>query len=559
MMKKNILLIATMLIYCVMANAQFTPAEITNANTLLSTTQTANLSTFATNINGELTLLINKNRTDFTNDKIMSDTSFYRFFRNKLSQIAYGKDQIPLGNSITVNPTSENTRLSANFMKELEHGAAIGAGTELDYSDNIAVAFKGKNFTPNTSLFLNGYCVFKSFVTYTLEESNYVNALKTNYLSGLNTKYTTMVNDYNAANLLLQNYKIQLDSLNNLCCDSSCCKCNKLIKIFSKQTADSINTIKFKQTSGKELPDQLLKEVELLRAYLSSSDLIAGERCGNENCKCRQLIEELKNARAEAEETVSKYKLIKDPNKLANFFLEEIKDSLYQIESNANISNYGMWMLGGQAKYTRENYKIFNAIDLTNYTIDDKFFNRCNGTVSLSYFFKREKYAFTHNLIPNLKWLKSFYVDFNYTMASDNSYANLEANSLNISRSVSQGDTTITFQLSEKKVRDISNTAWKTSTAHTLNLYTALGLTHNELIALTFKCKGYYTSFSKPEYTPQVGLAFKFIDTDDSKSYVALELFAAVNNAFEKNPAKPRAEKLLIGLNTKIPLKQILY
>lgn len=475
-----------------------------------------------------------------TNRQLMSDRNFNRYLRNILSQIVYSKDEIPQATSVSLVSASNDTRLNFNFMKGCKY-SAFGAGAELNYDGSTAQVFSDQNVLPNTAYFLNGYIgLFKSsFLRYREPSWDLVKAKRAVYLNKECTRYEAFYTTYNNALKSVPECDHQLEVLKDLC----------------KNNHQGDSSMCILRLNGDTLKIKNLKDTLLIVSDLNEVK-IKCNCCPNPTCEYLVLKDSLETAKHDALEALEAYKDLADPAKEIENRTEKIENSVYEIETKAKITFIKLMWINYEIKYNKDQYNTIDVVDLQNYTIGTKGFDRFKLSGTMNWYVKK---PIMHSALK-ARFLKGFYGSLSYTGSNDNSYGQLAEKKFSVARQIQQNDTITSLQVTEQLLRNINGVEYKKSWAHSINLNAVFGVSDNDLVGISVGIRGKYSSFTYPSYTPKLGLVFKFLDKEKTdKSKITFEFFGSVENAFEANPEKNFGEKFQLGLNTKIPLSKLLF
>ena len=440
-----------------------------------------------------------------TGYQLMPSKYFDKFMNKYFSYLSFDKEEIPPGNSISLKPTSSDTRLLANLTYKRGLFQLYSFGSELDYSDNVGNIISGKDFTSNTSFFFN--------------------------FAKLNSGARKIWYDPNRA-IIMNNKKIAF------------------VEKYQDEVFANYN-IKFKRLFLEfKKTDSLVDSLAKIRNPHDSTRAALGE--------ARKLKYELKDSIAELK--IPDYNAVVIPADITEEVIKYLRDTLKTKIENIEINTDAWtrfqlsWFSGG-IKYTREAYKTYDSLKAFSNRIEDFAFDK--WSLNVSYNFIRERSKWYNDFWK--KGLRSFYLNAGYKLSRDNNYTSIDEQDILTSKNTGSNDTTNQLQ-NKAKVRNISGATYKTNWAHQLGINATLIFAKSNVMGLNLGINTVLSKFQKPLYNSKIGLLLRFKDSADSKSKINFEIFLQLEDlADNKDTGKSPWQRKVIGINTAIPFSTIFF
>lgn len=441
----------------------------------------------------------------YSGTRLMPTTSFNKFINKYFSYLSFDKEEIPPGNSISLKPTSNDTRLLANLTYKRGLFQLYSFGTELDYSDNVGNIISGKNFTSNTSFFFN--------------------------FAKLNTGSRKIWYDPNKA-IVMKKKNIAF------------------IEKYQDEVFANYN-VKFKRLFTElKKTESLVDSLSKIRSPHDTTRAALGE--------ARKLKYDLKDSIAELKIPDASGAVI--PEDIIEAVVKYLRDTLRTKTENIDINTDAWtrlqlsWFSGG-IKYTREAYKTYDSLKAFSDRVEDFTFDK--WSLNLSYNFMRERSKWYNDFWK--KGIRSFYLNVAYKLSRDNNYTSIDEQEMLVSKNSGRNDTTNQLQ-NKAKVRDISGAIYKKSWTHQFGVNATIIFAKSEIMGLNLGLNTELGKLQKPLFNSKIGLLFRFKDSADSKSKVNFEIFLQLNDlADNKETDKSPWQRKAIGINTSIPFSTIFF
>jgi hypothetical protein len=89
-----------------------------------------------------------------TDKKLISNSSFSKYFDKYFTYLSFDKEGIPQGNSASLKTSSNDTKLNLNLSYK-RNGLIFSSGADLNLSNNIANIISGKDVVGNSTIYFN--------------------------------------------------------------------------------------------------------------------------------------------------------------------------------------------------------------------------------------------------------------------------------------------------------------------------------------------------------------------------------------------------------------------
>lgn len=450
-------------------------------------------------------LKVYRNDTFSSGSRLMPSEYFNKFIHKYFTYLSFDKVEIPPGNSISLKPTSKDTRLLANLTYKRNLYQLFSFGAELDYNENVANVISGANATSNTSFFFN--------------------------FASLNSGHRKIWYDANKAAVLNA----------------------RKIKFLEKYQ----NDIFINYADGYK---------KLYAAYIKAAALADSlSKIAAPHDTTRLALAQAQNNNAEIESKINALEIYeKDQLGISQMAIDDIvkklRDTLSAKIEGLELSTEAWtrfqlsWFSGG-IKYTNEAYKLYDSLKAFTERTDDFNFDKWNLT--LSYNFIRERSKWFNDFYG--KGIRSFYFNAAYSLSNDNSYGSIDELDFMSAKISGRNDTANQVQ-TKMKIRDVSGIVYKKNWAHQLGVNATIFLAKSSLMGFNFGINTVLGKFQKPLYNSKLGVLLRFKDTDDQKSKINFELFLQLNDlADNKDSDKSPWQRKVIGINTAIPFSTIFF
>lgn len=446
------------------------------------------------------------NGTAKTGLQVMPKPYFDKFIGKYFSYTATNKVGLPDGNSISITPSTNSTRLQGNLAKK-NNKSIYNAGLSTDLSDNISSVVSGKDVTANTTLYLN--------------------------FSFLRRKHSMIEFDANEAYNNNQKKILQVRQFQN----------NLDLKYQVSYQED---------WTVYQITRRKLDSILALPARVQSNDTV------------RFQIIKIKNELSAIMAKIKTYGLnewnaLYNINRLDSSIEQRLKDSLttildtLEINSNAWTRFRFSWFSGG-ITYNRQQYKTYDSLMEFNKRINDLPFNNTGLTFGFNYFSQRSQAE-----VAAFDGIESFYLSAAYSIRNDINYSHLDEKDLVTLNDVSSANTVYQFQKASK-VRDISGLEKKTDWLHTFGLQTTVVVGKSSFMGINTGISASYGKLTMPIYNGKIGLLFRYISSEDQKSKLNFELFLELNDWNDsKESSLTTWQRKTIGFNITIPFNKLFF
>jgi hypothetical protein len=439
-----------------------------------------------------------------TGERLFSPDYYNQFFSKWLSYVNFAKDGYPDGNSVLLAPSSSSTRLRTTLARKMSN-VVFNAGAEANFNNNIANVFTKKDVTSATSF-------FSSF----------------SILPNMSRKirYDVDRGSQNDIDKLVLLDKILASAQKRYQVDYP------VDSVAYTQLWDSVTAIK---QAGKTPSPKLLVDYYAARDKLSAYGF-------NEN-----------EGFYDAGFFRARIKAVKDS-------IQQVFDSIAL--NNDAIVNFKFSWFSGSFTYTRNDYTTYNGNAPFTKRIGDVPFDSLAFNAGFNFLFERtEKYQDHHGTnFWDKKWLRSVYFTANYNVARDVNYAHL--NSVNVlgTQTVPGGTDTAYLLQSQNKAINITNIPKVTGWLHTFSVKTIVVLTKSELMGFDVGFNAGYGKLVQPIYSGQLGVLFRFTDSQNQKSKVNFELFLQLPDmADSQHSGQSTWDRKVVGINASIPFNKLFF
>jgi hypothetical protein len=437
-------------------------------------------------------------------EKLLSPAYYNQFFSKWLSYVNFAKDGYPDGNSVLLAPNSSSTRLRTTLARKMSN-VVFNAGAEANFNSNIANVFSKKDVSSATSF-------FSSF----------------SILPNMSKKihFDTDRGSQNDIDKLVLLDKIVASAKKRYQTDYA------VDSAGYAQLLDSVNAIK---AAGKTPSPKLLVDYYTARDKLRSYGI-------NEN--------------------IGFYD--------AGFFrsrIQGLKDSIQQVFdsialNNDAIINFKFSWFSGSFTYTRNDYTTYNGNVPFPKRIGDVPFDSLAFNAGFNFLFERtEKYQdHAGQSFLDRKWLRSFYFTANYNVARDLNYAHMSQVNILGTQTVPGGTDSAYLLQSQTKGINITNKPQVSSWLHTFSVKTIIVLTKSNLMGFDLGFNAGYGKLVQPIYTSQLGVLFRFADSQTQKSTVNFELFLQLPDvADSQHSGQSTWDRKVVGINASIPFSKLFF
>jgi len=447
------------------------------------------------------------NATQLPGGYVLFNKPHFDMFINKyFSYFSTSAVGLPNGNSISLQPTTNSTRLEGNISHKSTY-TIYNIGVKADFSNNIANLFSASDVTGNTTFYTNISFLNKgSTINYDVNKAQSLNDKKIftiqSYNSSLLIKYSVTYASDSAA---YEKIKHRLDSI---------------IRVQNGRPSDS-NASKILVTR-----DSMYTIMTKLSAYGLNErwPVYAGGR-------------------------------------RMDFITKQLKDSIQAIVDTMEVNTAAWnafqfsWFSAGLS-YNRPQYKTYDLALPYASRLNDITFNNTALTLGYNYVFQRSDTYFD---FAKSKYLKSFLLNIAYTIANDLNYSHLDAQDFQTIIRSDSSNTSYQFQKAAK-VLDISGQSKQISWMHTIGVQTTIVVGRKSFMGFTTAMTATYSRFAIPNYSGRVGLLFRFLNGVDQKSIVNFELFLSLsdwNDSMGKGTSTWQRKS--VGLNTTIPFNKLFF
>ena len=439
--------------------------------------------------------------------KIQSPAYFDAFFSKWLAYVNFAKDGYPDGNSVLVAPTSSSTLLRATLAHK-GRNIVYNAGTQLNFSNNIANVISKNDVTSNTTFFascsiLPSNTRFIQFDPFRAKHNDLDKIiLLDNFVASVRKKYQA---DYSA------------DSV----------KYHQLLDSVQHAGGDSL-------APAGMLADYYAS-VKKLRSYGFNEE--PGYESANMNTKIKSIEDSLK----------------------------QVIDSLEL--SNDAIHDFKFGWFSGSFAYTRNDYNTYNGNAPFPKRINDVYFDSLAFNVGYNFLFERTT---TNQESPGSYFLdkpnlRSVYFTINYNIARDVNYAHITPVSLLTTQNISNPNTTgpvdTIYQLqSQTKGINITNKPEIDGLLHTFSAKLVTVLANSSFMGFDLSFSASYGKLIQPIYSTQVGMLFRFSDSQTQKTKVNFELFLQLNDFVDsQHSGLSTWQRKVVGINVSIPFSKLFF
>ncbi len=438
--------------------------------------------------------------------KAMPDNYFNDFIGRYFSYVVAGRSGLPDGNSVTLTPTTNSTRLNGNLSKRT-YKTIYNAGFSADFSNNIANVISGKDVTSNTTFYTN-----ISF----LQRKRAVISFDANDAQNANEKKILKIREFK--NNFAYKYRVTYDT-----------------------DLAAYNALKTQ-----------LNDVLSQPTWVRQVDSVAAR------------ILKLKNDLGAALVKVKSYGLNEnDGMYTARFFdtvlTRQFEDSLKTIIDTLELNNsawqrfHFTWLSGGLT-YTRQGLKTYDNALSFNDRIADLTFNNVGLIIGFNYLSQKNPVTAKEQSGP-----ASFYFTGSYTIANDLNYTHLNEMDVDKYYQVVNNDTVYRFDKNQK-VRDISGKNKQTDWLHTAALQTIIVLSKTNFIGISAGLTGTFGKFTTPVYNGRLGLLFRFVNSDDQKSKLNFEIFLQLNDWRDVGGSGHSTwQRKVVGFNVAVPFNKLFF
>jgi hypothetical protein len=442
---------------------------------------------------------------------LLSDKSYDAFFSKWLAYVNFSKDGYPDGNSVLVAPNSASTRLRTTLAYK-GNDIVYNAGTEVNFSNNIGNVLSKSDVTANTTFFGS---------------------------VGILPKLKTSRKIFYDVDRAGQNDSDKIELLDKFMANVQ----KRYGSDYKDDTAKYNRTLDSVRQAGgfSRAPAPLLVDyyatLEKARSYGFNENAAYYMAMGH------------KNARIES---------LKDSIKLVLDSLETANDAIQIFQFS--------WFNGSFA-YTRNDYTTYNGNALFAKRVTDVFFDSLAFNLGFNFLFERTLQRGTRggSSFLDRSWLRSFYLTANYNVARDINYAHMTATNIfttqNISDPNNTGPIDTVYQLqSQTKGINITNKPKVTGWAHTFSTKAFVILANSSLMGFDVALSGSYGRLIEPVYSAQVGILFRFADSQTQKTKVNFELFLQLNDWGDSQQSGLSTwQRKVVGINASIPFNKLFF
>jgi hypothetical protein len=457
--------------------------------------------------------------------KVQSKPYFDAFFSKWLAYVNFAKDGYPDGNSVLVAPNSSSTLLRATLAHK-GGNIVYNAGTQLNFSNNIANVISKSDVTSNTTFFAS--CSVMPSKTRVIQYDPFrarhndldKRILLDNFVASVRKKYQT---GYSADSL---KYRQLFDSVRHVV-DS--------LQFAPRAEGDSPTLAQLNSLVPVQMLTDYYASLQKLRSYGFNEE--PGYESANMDTKIKSIEDSLK----------------------------QVIDSLEL--SNDAIKNFRFGWFSGSFAYTRNDYTTYNGNAPFPKRINDVYFDSLAFNVGYNFLFERTT---TNQESPgryflDKAYLRSVYFTINYNIARDVNYAHITPVSLVTSQNISNPNTTgpvdTIYQLqSQTKGINITNKPEIDGLSHTFSAKLVTVLANSSFMGFDLSFSASYGKLIQPVYSTQVGMLFRFSDSQTQKTKVNFELFLQLNDFGDsQHSGLSTWQRKVVGINVSIPFSKLFF
>jgi len=438
---------------------------------------------------------------------LMNKPHFDMFINKYFSYLSTTTVGLPNGNSISLQPTTNSTRLEGNISHKNTY-AIYNLGVKADFSNNIANLFSAGDVSGNTTFYTNISFLNtgKSLIEFNANGARSYNDKKIYaiqaYNSNLLIKYGV---NYSNDSLAYEKIKHRLDSL---------------ISMQNGKPGDS-NASKIIMTR-----DSMYTAMAKLTAYGLNERAPYYTVEGHMDDITKQLTDSI----------------------------QAIVDTM-EVNNPAWLSFKFSWFSAGLT-YSRPQYKTYDQALPYVSRVGDMTFNNTALTLGYNYILQRSD-PYLNTMTKRL--IKSFYLNAAYTIGNDLNLSHIDAQDFQTITRADSANTSYQFQQTSK-VLDISGKSKQYDWMHTLGLQTTLVIARGNFMGITAGLTGTYSKFASPNYSGRLGLLFRFLNNTDQKSIVNFELFLSLPDWEDsKDKGTSTWQRKSVGINATIPFNKLFF
>jgi hypothetical protein len=453
-------------------------------------------------------LLTMYNSAQFSGGYVLMTKPHFDMFINKyFSYLSTSTVGLPNGNSISLQPTTNSTRLEGNISHKSTY-TIYNVGVKADFSNNIANLFSAKDVTGNTSFYAN-----ISF----LNTGKSLIEFNANTAQSFNDKKAFTVQNYNSSLLIKYGISYANDSLTYYKIK------HRLDSIIAVQQAVATDSNAYKIVLTR---DSMYTAMTKLAAYsLNERDAYYSVE-GHMDDITKQLTDSI----------------------------QAIVDTM-EVNNPAWISFKFCWFSAGLT-YTRPQYKTYNQALAFVSRLDDLTFNNTALTLGYNSIFQRSD---SYLNVMKKRFLKALYVNAAYTIANDLNFSHIDPQDFQAITRADSSNTSYQFQ-ETAKVLDISGKTKQVDWMHTLGLQTTWVIARGNFMGINTGLTGTYSKFAKPNYFGKLGFLFRFLNSVDQKSIINFELFLSLPD-WEDSKGKGTStwQRKSVGINATVPFNKLFF
>jgi hypothetical protein len=279
--------------------------------------------------------------------------------------------------------------------------------------------------------------------------------------------------------------------------------------------------------------------------------------------RLQRVSEEYITLNAEKQKAVAALKLLQSVNSKvveANRIIDSAKAAdMYTMLNAGGIESTSLQWLSMGLSYKRLSYKTYNSNEVFDKRIGTNDFNNWRFNLGYNYYWGRSKQDLDRDKTTGSSIITSNYLNIAYSLATTNTYDELDEENINVIRQSSSNDT-IYQLISSSKNRNITGVDYEKRIKHSVGIQWATSFGKAQFLGTNIIYTNDFSHGLKPVFNAHAGLLFHFKSVEDEKTKVNFEIFLSLKDMSDiRDKGGSVWKRKEIGVAATVPFSKVFF